>query len=386
LPSGLKKQFTRKNVKIRVLNIYPQKQLIIPMNVRLVLENGMEFVGKSFGAEKSVSGEIVFNTAMTGYPESLTDASYQGQILVATYPLIGNYGVPDFVEVNKLLKYFESDRIRISGLVISDYSFEYSHWNASKSLANWLKSNEVPGIYDIDTRALTKILREKGTMLGKIIFDNKDVPTYDPSKHNLVDHVSTKEKIVYGNGKYKILLVDCGVKYNIIRCFLNRDTTIIRVPWNYDFLKEDYDGLFISNGPGDPKMCKETIDRLKIAITQDKPIFGICLGNQLLSLAAGADTFKLKYGHRSHNQPAIQYNTKRCFVTSQNHGYAVDINTLPEEWESLFVNLNDGTCEGIKHKSKAIFSSQFHPEASSGPIDTEFLFDEFMDMIKKNSK
>lgn len=356
------------------------------VNIKLVLEDGSELTGKSFGAPESVAGEVVFNTAMTGYPESLTDPSYKGQILVLTYPLIGNYGVPVSEEEGGMLKYYESDMIQISGLVISDYSFDYSHWNAEGSLAGWLQKNKVPGIFGLDTRALTKKLREKGTMLGKIVVDDRDVEWYDPNKENLVAAVSTKKKEVYGNGKYKILLIDCGVKNNIIRYFLEKDTTVIRVPWNTDLSKEEYDGLFISNGPGDPKMCTQTIKQLEAAVEGDKPIFGICLGNQLLSLASGADTYKLKYGHRSHNQPVLKVGTNRAYISSQNHGFAVDNDTLGDDWEPLFVNINDQTNEGMKHKTKPIFSTQFHPEASGGPTDTAFLFDEFMDLIKQQVK
>ncbi len=355
-------------------------------SVKLTLENGKTFYGKSFGKVKAVSGEIVFNTAMTGYPESLTDASYKGQILVATYPLIGNYGVPDDIMEHGILKFFESDSIKVSGLIISDYSFDYSHWNANRSLSKWLEDNDVPGIYGIDTRALTKILREKGTMLGKITPEDAgidDVDFYDPNKENLVSQVTINEKVVYGNGKYRILLIDCGVKNNILRCLLERDTTVIRVPWDYDISQEEFDGLFISNGPGDPKQCEATINSIYTAYKNELPIFGICLGSQLLALASGADTYKLKYGHRSHNQPVIHAGTNKCYVTSQNHGYAVDINSLSNDWEPLFININDNTCEGIQHKTKPFFSTQFHPEASSGPTDTEFLFDDFIEMIHK---
>lgn len=352
-------------------------------DIKLVLEDGTEFSGKSFGFEKSVSGEVVFNTAMTGYPESLTDPSYKGQILTLTYPIIGNYGVPAAEMENGIHKFFESYALHITGLIISDYSEDYSHWNASKSLGAWLKEYQVPGIYGIDTRELTKILREKGTMLGKIVYNNEDLPLFDPNKINLVDEVSINERQVFGYGKYKILLIDCGVKNNIIRNLMKRDATVIRVPWDYDITKEEYDGLFISNGPGDPKQCTVTIDNLRKAFSDNKPIYGICLGNQLMALASGADTYKLKYGHRSHNQPVIEKGTNRAFITSQNHGFATDNNTLSGEWEPLFINLNDETNEGIRHKSKPFFSSQFHPEASSGPTDTEFLFDMFMDTVKK---
>ena len=351
-------------------------------NIKLVLEDGSEFNGFSFGFEKSVSGEVVFNTAMTGYPESLTDPSYKGQILVLTYPLIGNYGVPANSVEQNLMKHFESDRLHIKGLIVSDYSFEYSHWNADRSLGDWLISNQIPGIYGIDTRQLTKILREKGTMLGKIIYDNIDIDLYDPAQDNLVAQVSITHKETYGTGKYRIILLDCGVKYNIIRDLLQRDTTVIRVPWDYDFHNDDYDGLFITNGPGDPKQCITTIENLKKALEKDIPIMGICLGNQLIALASGANTYKLKYGHRSHNQPVLHVNTNRAYITSQNHGYAIDNTTLQAGWEPYFINLNDNTNEGMKHVSKPFFSTQFHPEASGGPTDTEFLFDKFIELIQ----
>ena len=350
---------------------------------RLILEDGSIFEGQSFGYEGSSAGEVVFNTAMTGYPESLTDPSYKGQLLVLTYPLIGNYGVPAHSAENGLAKFFESNSVHISGLIISDYSFKYNHWNATKSLGDWLKENKVPGVFGIDTRALTKQLREKGVALGKIIFNDNDIEFYDPNIENLVAKVSCTEKQIYGNGKYKIILVDCGVKNNIIRYLLTLDTTVIRVPWDYDFTKEEYDGLFLSNGPGDPQMCPTTIENLRKAIDIDKPIFGICLGNQLLGIASGANTYKLKYGHRSHNQPVLMCGTDKAFITSQNHGYAVQEGTLTDGWEPYFINLNDGSNEGIRHKSKPIFSAQFHPEASGGPTDTEFLFEQFMDLVKK---
>ena len=348
----------------------------------LILDDGTVFVGKSFGYEKPVAGEVVFNTAMMGYPESLTDPSYSGQILVTTYPLIGNYGVPRREEVNGLSRFYESEKIHVEALVVSDYSFEYSHWNAAKSLADWLKEEEIVGIYDIDTRELTKRLREHGSMKGKIVIEGgDDIEFVDPNLSNLVAKVSCKEVIRYGNGDKKVVLVDCGVKHNIIRCLLKRNVTVIRVPWDYDFNTLEYDGLFISNGPGDPDMCGITVDHIRQAMNGTKPIFGICMGNQLLSKAGGARTYKLKYGHRSHNQPVRQVGTNRCFITSQNHGFAVDNSTLGADWEPLFINMNDGTNEGIRHKSKPYFSAQFHPEAASGPTDTEFLFDEFVKLL-----
>lgn len=349
--------------------------------IKLVLEDGNTFEGFSFGYGRSISGEVVFNTAMTGYPESLTDPSYKGQILTLTYPIIGNYGVPGYVREDDLLKFFESYSLHISGLVISDYTDDYSHWNSNKSLGEWLKEYKIPGLFGVDTRAITKILREQGTMLGKIVFEEENIAFYDPNKDNLVKQVSIGEKKVYGQGKYRILLVDCGVKYNIIRNLLKRDTTVTVVPWDYDFTTESYDGLFISNGPGDPKMCQATIKNLRKALSGNIPIYGICLGNQLLALAAGADTYKLKYGHRSHNQPVLLKDTHKAYITSQNHGYAIDNDTIPPDWEPLFINLNDQTNEGMRHRSKPFFSTQFHPEASSGPTDTEYLFDQFIEMI-----
>ncbi len=349
---------------------------------KLILEDGSEYHGTSFGYEGSVAGEMVFNTAMTGYPESLSDPSYRGQILVTTFPLIGNYGVPGDRKEDDLFRHFESEKIQLSGFVVSDYTEDFSHWNASLSLSDWMKEHQIPGIYGVDTRALTKKLRNNGSMKAKIVVNDQDVSFIDPNSRHLVSEVSTTEIKTYGNGKHKVLLLDCGVKNNIIRCLLKRDTTITRVPYDFDFTNEDYDGLFISNGPGDPKLNVKAIKHVKEAINQDKPIMGICLGTQLMALAVGADTYKLKYGHRSHNQPVLLKGTKRCYITSQNHGYAIDTTTLPSDWEVMFENANDNTCEGIKHKTKPFISSQFHPEASSGPTDTEFLFDDFIGMME----
>ena len=350
--------------------------------IQLILEDGSVFIGISFGYQGVAAGEVVFNTAMTGYPENLTDPSYYGQILVSTYPLIGNYGVPDLMRENGMLRNFESEKIQVSGLIIADYSFAYSHWNASNSLSEWLISGKIPGIFGIDTRSLTKRLREKGTMLGKIVFDDADIPFYDPNIDNLVAKVSTPEPITYGSGRYRIGLVDCGVKNNIIRCLIKRDATVVKLPWDYDFTTEQLDGIVLSNGPGDPQQCQATIAHICKALKAETPIFGICMGNQLLSIAGGASTYKLKYGHRSHNQPVIIAGTAKSFITSQNHGFAVDTTTLDNEWEAYFINLNDGSNEGIRHKTKPFFSAQFHPEASSGPTDTEFLFDDFFDLIR----
>jgi carbamoyl-phosphate synthase small subunit len=356
--------------------------------IKLVLEDGSIYHGYPFGAEKSAAGEVVFNTGMVGYPEALTDPSYKGQILTLTYPLIGNYGVPpNQNDLFGIPAFFESGKIQIQGLVVSEQCEAYHHWNAAKSLSKWLKEHNIPGIYGIDTRALTKKLREKGTMLGKIIY-NEDVEFDDPNKRNLVEEVSIDKPVIYGDGKIKVVILDCGIKNNIIRCFLKRKVKVIRVPWDYDIFNPqfDFDGLFISNGPGDPKMCTKTIKTVRKAMANNIPIFGICLGNQILALAAGADTYKLKYGHRSQNQPCKEVGTKRCYITPQNHGYAVDAKSLPRDWQPWFENANDKTNEGIKHTKKPWFSIQFHPEAKCGPVDTEFLFDRFIDMIKNGKR
>jgi carbamoyl-phosphate synthase small subunit len=357
--------------------------------IKLVLEDGTVLEGYSFGAKKSAAGEVVFNTGMVGYPESLTDPSYKGQILALTYPLVGNYGVPsEKITENQMKKFFESKEIQIEGLIVSDYSHNYHHWNAAKSLADWLIENDKPAIYGIDTRALTKKLREKGTMLGKIVY-YEDIEFDDPNKRNLVSEVSIKEPVVYGEGgSPTIMAIDCGIKNNIIRCLLKRGAKVIRVPWDYPIHngKHEFSGLFISNGPGDPKMCRQTIENIKTAMEKNYVVFGICLGNQLLALAAGADTYKLKYGHRSQNQPCVEEGTRRCYITSQNHGFAVNAETLPDGWQPWFTNANDNTNEGIRHSSRPWMSVQFHPEATCGPVDTEFLFDKFLELVKENGR
>ncbi len=353
--------------------------------VKLVLQNGRTLEGWGFGYDGPSDGEVVFSTAMVGYTESLTDPSYSGQILCATYPLIGNYGIsPMKSDAGGLLKGFESEKIHIRGLIVTDYSEEYSHWDAIKSLGDWMAEQKVPGISGIDTRLLTQILREEGSMLGKIVpAGEPEVPfrVADPNQENQVALVSCKEVIRYGKGDKKVVLVDCGVKHQILRCLLSRGVEVIRVPWDYDFNRLEWDGLFISNGPGNPVHCAATVEHIRKAMEGDKPICGICLGNQLLGIAAGASTYKLKFGHRSHNQPVRQAGTTRCYITAQNHGYALDEKTLPADWEPFFINMNDGTNEGIRHKSKPFFSAQFHPEASSGPEDTEFIFDDFISIM-----
>ena len=358
--------------------------------VTLQLSDGTEFHGQSFGYEQPVAGEVVFNTAMMGYPESLTDPSYAGQLLTITFPLVGNYGVPPFTfdKQTGLPDFMESDRIYASAIIVSDYSEQYSHWNGVESLGEWLKREKVPGITGIDTRELTKVLREHGVMMGKILFDDEphNVPEADYEGVNFVDRVSVKNIIRYNEGAgKKVVLVDCGVKANIIRELIQRDVEVVRVPWNYDYTDMEFDGLFLANGPGDPDMCVDAVEVIRKQMNRSrKPICGICMGNQLLAKAAGATIFKLKYGHRGHNQPVRMVGTNKCFITSQNHGYAVDGRTLGKDWEELFVNMNDASNEGIRHKENPWFSSQFHPEACSGPVDTEFMFDKFVETLKQS--
>jgi len=348
----------------------------------LTLETGQIFKGKSFGADKTISGEVVFQTGMVGYTESLTDPSYKGQILVLTYPLIGSYGVPKFkLDDNAIPLNFESDKIQISGLICSEYIENYSHWNSDKSLGEWLKENNIPALSGIDTRMLTKIIRENGSTLGHIGDCESDIKFYDPNEDNLVDKVITKNIKVYNKGgKLKVLVIDCGIKYNQLRMLLKRDVEIKLVPYDYNFLDEKFDRLFISNGPGDPRKCEILIKRLSkfMELRPDVPIFGICLGHQILSLAAGANIYKLKYGNRGHNISCQLMNTEYCAITSQNHGFAVD-NNLPNDWNVLFKNANDGSNEGLYHTYKPYFSVQFHPEANAGPRDTDYLFDVFLE-------
>jgi carbamoyl-phosphate synthase small subunit len=348
---------------------------------RLELEDGSVFHGFSFGDRRSVAGEVVFNTGMVGYPETLTDPSYHGQILVLTYPLIGNYGVPGSRHVGGLERNFESERIHIEGLIVSEYSSEYSHWNAARSLGGWLAESHVPGLSGIDTRMLTKRLRDEGTMLGRLLFFNDELPFSDPNAVNLVDKVSISEPAEYGTGDKTVVLIDCGVKHSIIGHLVERGLKVRRVPWNYDFTGERFDGVVISNGPGDPKMCRETVEIVRRVLANDVPVFGVCLGNQILALAAGADTYKLKFGHRGQNQPCVEAGGRRCYITAQNHGYAVDGRTLPAGWEPWFTNANDGTNEGIRHVSGRFRSVQFHPEATPGPVDTGLLFEEFRRLL-----
>lgn len=341
---------------------------------KIILKNNSLYKGYFFSKPRSVSGEMVFNTGMVGYPQALTDPSYRGQILVLTYPLVGNYGVSD--------QDFESEKIQVAGLVVSDYSFSHSHFSAKKSLADWLNEQDIPGVFGIDTRALTKELRTKGTMPAKIISKKDNLEFIDQNKLDLQSEVSTKKIIVYPKGKKTILLIDCGVKMSIIRSLLKRNISIIRVPYDYNILKlkERFDGVLISNGPGDPKMCQKTLQTIQQCFKRKTPVLGICLGNQLMALAAGGDTYKLKFGHRGQNQPCLDAQTNKCYITSQNHSFAVKPK-LPNDWQVWFSNLNDQTIEGLKHKTLPFLSVQFHPEANPGPTDTGWIFDEFISLF-----
>ncbi len=365
----------------------------------LVLEDGSTFVGYGFGAPKKVSGEIVFSTSMVGYPESLTDPSYKGQILTFTYPLVGNYGVPPYDKENEVLKYFESDGIKVTGFVVHELCKNPFHWASTRTLDQWLTDEDVPGIYGIDTRKLTKKLRIKGVMLGILKVceadEEPDLPkllkevktVQDPNSTDLAKQVTVKESIRYESGGNKLaVLIDCGVKYGIIRNLLKRGFDVMRVP--YDFSAEqilDYkpDGVMISNGPGDPKQCVKSIETVRKLMDEDMPMMGICLGTQILALALGGDTYKLKYGHRSQNQPALDLETGRCYITTQNHGYTAERDSLKDTGLDVwFMNANDKTVEGVKHKTKPAFALQWHPEASPGPYDTEFLFDRFRKLVE----
>ena len=345
---------------------------------QLTLKNKKIFTGFAPTWQKNAFyGEVVFTTGMTSYVETLTDPSYAGQIITFTYPLIGNYGVPKAAD-------WESSKIHAAGVIVSEACLDWSHSAGKQSLLEWLKAQNIPILIGADTRALTKLIREKGALLGAITDQDteaKDLKFHDPNKTNLVAAVSPGRKKTYGKGKKVIYAVDCGMKENIIRELQKFNLTIHRVPYNYDYTEEKFDGVFISNGPGDPEMAFETVDILKKAMKMKKPIFGICLGSQLLGLAAGAKTYKLPYGHRGQNQPVIDTKTKHCLITSQNHGYAVDEKTMPKGWRVSFTNLNDGSVEGVTHKTLPFSAVQFHPEAAPGPVDANYLFKQFVDQL-----
>jgi len=365
-----------------------------PVPAALQLKSGEVFQGTSFGAEIPVSGEAVFTTSVVGYPESMTDPSYRGQILVFTQPLIGNYGVPGlFKDQYGLLKFFESDRIQCEGIVVNDYAIRYSHWTAVESLGEWCSRHGVPAITGVDTRAIVHLLRDQGSTLAKLVIGddaaNKDfskIEYNDPNERNLVSEVSTPVPVSYNPyGDIKIGVIDCGVKTNILRSLVSRGASVTVLPWNFDFNKisDQFDGIFISNGPGNPTKALDTVHNLRKALTSyKKPIFGICMGNLLLGMAAGFDVRKLTFGNRAHNVPALNMFNGKCHITSQNHGYALKDDQLPADWLKYYVNVNDGSNEGIIHKSRPIRSVQFHPEAKGGPEDTNFLFDEYIDQIR----
>ncbi|AGO10970.1 AaceriAFR534Wp [[Ashbya] aceris (nom. inval.)] len=365
---------------------------------RFCLQGGPSYDGYSFGAQVSVGGEVVFTTSLVGYPDSMTDPSYKGQILVFTQPLIGNYGVPDgsVRDHYGLLKYMESSKVHVLAIVVAEYAWEYSHWTAVQSLGDWCKKEGVAAIGGVDTRAVVQFLRECGSTMGRVDIEGAIAPTsaVDPSKVNLVAQVSTKSPFYLSaknpKGKYDVALVDCGVKENILRCLVSRGVNVTVFPYDYDIcsIAHHFDGVFISNGPGDPIHYRDsTVANLKRLLQhpelQQLPIFGICMGHQLLALAAGASTVKMKYGNRAHNIPALDLSTGQCHITSQNHGYAVDAATLPkDEFVPLFVNLNDKSNEGIIHVSRPIYSTQFHPEGKGGPMDCSFLFDKYVEHMR----
>ena len=376
--------------------LYPLSLTFYTMIGKLTLSDGTVFLGESFGKEVSTSGEVVFNTGMVGYPESLTDPSYFGQILVLTYPLQGNYGVPG-------KDFWESKKIQVKGVVVQNYIPNPSHFESQKTLGQWLKDEGIPALQGIDTRALTIKLREHGVMLGRMETNgqwtmdngqwkhkknsqlsivNSQFEIYDPNSENILPYVSTKKVEVYGTGKKNIVLIDCGAKENIVRSLIKRKVRVTKVPWDFNPLVSPaiagFDGVLVSNGPGDPKQAKETIETVRQLLVAGIPTFGICLGSQILSLAAGGETFKLKFGHRSQNQPVQDVISKKAVITSQNHGFAVDMKSVGKDWTEWFVNLNDGTNEGVRHKSKPFMAVQFHPEASPGPTEGGYLFDEFL--------
>lgn len=398
------KSFARPAVQMRFNATIAENSARLPTSTRstkpcferatFTIKDGPIYHGKSFGAKSNISGEAVFTTSLVGYPESMTDPSYRGQILVFTQPLIGNYGVPGAMrDEYGLFKYFESPNIQAAAIVVADVALQYSHWTAVESLAEWCAREGVPAISGVDTRDVVTFLREQGSSLGKITvgeeYDADEDEAYDdPSSINLVKKVSTKAPfhIPSPHGNAHVCLVDCGVKENIIRSLVSRGASVTCVPYDFPIHKSahHFDGVFISNGPGDPTHCRSTSDNLrKLMETSQIPIFGICLGHQLLAIASGADTIKMKYGNRAHNIPALDLLTGKCHITSQNHGYAVDPATLPSEFKEYFTNLNDGSNEGLIHKSRPIFSTQFHPEAKGGPLDSSYLFDAYIKSVNE---
>jgi len=351
---------------------------------RLELQDGTCFSGEPFGDFRPTAGEVVFNTGMVGYPESLTDPSYRGQILVLTYPLVGNYGVPaDGLDDLGLPAAFESDRIQVAGLVVATLSRDHSHHSSVRSLSEWLEEQGVPGLTGVDTRHITKRLRARGVMPGRLVDDTGSVDFDDPNRRELAEEVCSQEACVYNKGAGpRVAVVDAGVKANILRSIARRGFEVVRVPYHMDPMELEPAALVAGNGPGDPEMYPRAVEGVRAALESDLPVMGICLGNQLMGLAVGGRTFKLTYGHRSQNQPALEVGTGRCYITSQNHGYVVDVESLPGEWDVWFTNANDGSCEGIRREDGRAWAVQFHPEATPGPTDTRFLFDRFADLVR----
>ncbi len=350
----------------------------------LELQDGTTFSGEAFGDFSPTAGEVVFNTGMVGYPESLTDPSYCGQILVLTYPLVGNYGVPEGGEDHLgLPKNFESDRVQVAGLVVATLSRDHSHHAAVRSLHEWLAEEGVPGLTGVDTRHITKRLRARGVMPGRLVDDTGSVEFEDPNKRDLASEVCGAEARVYNEGAGpRVAVIDAGVKTSILRSLALRGFEVVRVPYTADPMALEPAAVVAGNGPGDPEMYPQAVESMRVALESDIPVMGICLGNQLMGLAVGGRTFKLTYGHRSQNQPAMEAGTDRCYITSQNHGFVVDVDSLPGEWDAWFTNANDGSCEGIRREDGLAWAVQFHPEATPGPTDTDFLFDRFADLVK----
>ena len=361
----------------------------------LALEDGTIFRGKSFGAPIDVTGEVVFNTSMMGYPELLTDPSYHEQIVVMTYPILGSYGVPSYslCDEHGLPLHYESDSIKVKGYAIHSLS-KPSHWSSDRGLEDWLVQDKIPGIQGIDTRAVTRRIRTNGTMLGILKESDREIgleqvkeelsKLTDPNDRDLVRTVSPSEPIHYvNNSDATVVLLDCGVKYGIVRSLLASGASVVRLPYDYsvdEILEFEPRRIVISNGPGDPKNCVQTIETVRELLETDIPMMGICLGMQILALAAGADTFKLKFGHRAVNHPCVDLKTGRCYITTQNHGFTVSSESLARtKFSTRFVNINDKTIEGIVHENKEIIGVQWHPESAPGPYDTRFLFDQFME-------
>lgn len=364
----------------------------------LLLSNGSRFDGELIGAPLNASGELVFTTGMVGYSEALTDPSYFGQILVFTYPLIGNYGIPALPKRLELPipKGFESERVNAAAVIVSIDSAEAFHWNSLHSLDAWLSSQGVPGIVGLDTRHLVHQVRQHRGLLGRILPEAsqgvRDFGSrltniaasnfFDPGAHEILPEVSTATRQRLGKGRYRVGLIDCGVKWNIIRQLVDLGCEVELLPWDTDLKTVDCHGWLISNGPGDPQKTGDLRSRVQALLAESRPILGICLGHQILSLAAGCQTRRMEYGHRSHNQPVYLVGSRRGFITSQNHGYVVDEATLPTDWEPWFRNANDQTNEGIKHRSKPFRSVQFHPEAAGGPRDTGWILEQFVADLK----